>query len=56
MRYPKEEIKIEIKVTRNGESVRYRKKLKPGEAVVGRIGGVMIKAQEDEAIHNQSDN
>ena len=56
MRYPKEEVTIQIKVTRNGETTRYRKKLKPGEAVVGRIGGVMIKAQEDEAIHSQADN
>lgn len=52
----KQDIKIEIKVTRNGEVTRYKKSLKPGEAVIGRIGGVMLKAQEDEAIHSKDTN
>lgn len=52
----KQDIKIEIKVTRNGEITRYKKSLKPGEAVIGRIAGVMLKAQEDEAIHSKANN
>ncbi|WPJ70012.1 hypothetical protein [Escherichia phage vB_EcoS_ULIM2] len=47
-----ESVKIEIKVTRNGETTRYKKRLNLGEAVIGRIAGVMIKAQEDEAIQS----
>lgn len=54
MQRQNEEVTIQIKITRNGETTRYRKKLKPGEAVIGRIGGVMIKAQEDEAIHSKA--
>lgn len=42
-------VKIEIKVTRNGETVRHKTTLKEGESVIGRIGGVIIKAQEDES-------
>lgn len=50
--YQNEQVKIEIKVTRNGEVTRYKKRLNPGEAVIGRIASVMIKAQEDEAIQS----
>lgn len=52
MQTNKEQVKVEIKVTRNGEVTRYKKRLKPGEELIGRIAGVMIKAQEDEAIQS----
>lgn len=50
------DVTIQIKVTRNGVVTRYKKSLKPGEAVIGRIAGVAIKAQEDEDLQSQANN
>lgn len=43
-----DKIKIEIIVTRNGKSTRYKKNnVKKGEAFIGRISDFMVKVQED---------
>ncbi|ATN94123.1 hypothetical protein HOS16_gp45 [Shigella phage vB_SflS-ISF001] len=47
-----ESVKIVIKGTRTGKTTPHKKRLNTEEAVTGRIDGVMIKAQEDEAIQS----
>ncbi|EKL2214125.1 hypothetical protein PQ125_002659 [Salmonella enterica] len=43
----KETAKVTIIVERDGKKIRYKKRFKKGEAVLGRIGDFMVKLQED---------
>ena len=43
----KEIAKVTIIVERDGKKIRYKKRFKKGEAVLGRIGDFMVKLQED---------
>lgn len=43
----KEIAKVTIIVESDGKKTRYKKRFKKGEAVLGRIGDMMVKMQED---------